>query len=110
MQFASPRCKVCKHDPNVHSTRKGTCAETSNRLWCDFGQIDGSNDGCLADAKSSNETARIHLTESTTIRKKDDNAEDPEEAELPCSPETTDTITKDECSSSQLAQVGRGLK
>jgi hypothetical protein len=56
----------------------------------------GLNRIIRTNSKTSNEATSIHLSKSTSVCQEDHDTEDPNEAELSCSPKTSDTIAENE--------------
>lgn len=88
----TPGCEIGQHDTNVDCAGEDTSAETTDRLGGNLGDVDRSNDGGFANTDAGNETPRVDLAETSIVGEEDDNTEDPEDAQLTSSPETTDSV------------------
>ena len=68
MAMRSQGREIRKHDTDVHRTRECACAETTDRLGNDFGEIDWADDTGLSDSKTSDQQpSEVDLPEPTGI-------------------------------------------
>lgn len=88
--------KVGQHDAEIDETGEDTGAKTTNRCRCDLGNVHRADDGGLTDSQTSDEATCVDGAEVTVVAEKDGNADNPDNAELSCSPDTTNAIADQE--------------
>lgn len=88
--------KISQDDSEVHKTSEDASAETSDGGRCDLSKIYGTNDRGLSNTESRNETSSIDETQASSVAHEHCHTDDPENAELTRSPDTTDAITNEE--------------
>jgi len=81
---------------DVDAASENASAKTPDRLWSDLGDVHWGDDSGLSNTDTSDEATSIDLTKTTVVRQKDDDANDPQDAELSSSPETPDSVSKNE--------------
>lgn len=89
MKRGSPICKIPQHDAKIDGSTENTDAKTTNTSRSSFGKIGWSNNGRLTDSKAHDESARKYLTIVSGGGDVNDNTDDPNNAQLTSSPNTS---------------------
>jgi hypothetical protein len=80
----------------VDSTSKHTSTETTDGSGGNFRKVNGTDDASLSNTKTSNKATSVDSSHVAVVSNKDGDSQNPKNAELASSPNTTDTITNDE--------------
>lgn len=97
MNLATVDGEVGQHDAQIHSSSESTRAETADRSRRDFGKVNRADNNCLADANACNKASGVDGLKAAAVDHKDDDANNPQDAELTGCPETANSIADNEC-------------
>lgn len=97
--------KVCQDDAQVHKTGEDACTQPPDIGRGNFRNVARTNNRCLSNAKSDDKPTSIYGAKIAFGSHEDDNAQHPQQTELPCSPDASDPVTDEEGAEAQVSMT-----
>jgi len=97
MEISTPGREISQHNTDVDRARKSASTKTTHGLRRDLREIYRRNNSRLPNPHTSNKSSQENLPYSPTICQEKDDTDSPHNAQLASSPESSNSITEDEC-------------
>lgn len=92
IDFGSVVGEVSKDNAEIDETSEDTGAKTANGCRRYLSDVDGTDHRSLSNTEPGNEAAGVDSVKVTTVSHEDGDAQNPQDAQLPSSPDPPNTI------------------